>query len=146
MKQSVDLLNKLINQSGGVYGVTTGFGGSADTVTNKLKKLQTSLISFLNVGFNTLLDDEIVRGMMCLRMNTLLKGNSACSFNIVNNIGQLLNSNILPEVPERGSISASGDLIPLSYLGGLLTGKEGIFAKVNGKTTTSKEALNSINL
>lgn len=105
------------------------------------------MIGFLNAGFNTTFPDDVIRGMMTLRINTILRGYSACSENVVKYIAECLNHNLIPEVPERGSISASGDLIPLSYVGGLIIGKKGVFAKLDGQyRLEAKEALKRIGL
>lgn len=86
--------------------------------------------------------------MMALRINSNLRGYSACSETAIHYIKECLNKSVLPIVPERGSISASGDLIPLSYIGGLIIGKKGVFAKVgeNGEVLESEKALQKIGL
>ena len=64
---------------------------------------------------------------MVVRLNSLLRGHSAASLPLLNAMGGLLSKNITPVVPLRGSISASGDLSPLSYIAGTLIGERGIF-------------------
>lgn len=81
-----------------------------------------ALIRLLQVGFNTCVTPDVVKGMMCLRINNVLRNHSAVRKEIVLNLVVLLNAGIIPWVPERGTISASGDLIPLSYIVTLLTG------------------------
>jgi phenylalanine ammonia-lyase len=69
----------------------------------------------------------IVRGTMLARINSLLRGHSAVRLVVVENIATLLNHDFVPVIPLRGSISASGDLSPLSYIAGALEGNHDIF-------------------
>ena len=69
----------------------------------------------------------IVRGTMLARINSLLRGHSAVRLVVVENIATLLNHDFIPVIPLRGSISASGDLSPLSYIAGALEGNHDIF-------------------
>ncbi|GAA5918439.1 hypothetical protein JCM1841_003967 [Sporobolomyces salmonicolor] len=134
IEASVAFLQSKLSQS--VYGVTTGFGGSADTRTDDPLALQKSLLehqlcgvlptSFsgfsLGRGLENALPIEVVRGAMVIRCNSLLRGHSAIRLSVLETLIKLINLNITPVVPLRGSISASGDLSPLSYIAGALTG------------------------
>ena len=128
-------------------GVNTGFGGSADTRTNKTVELQDTLIGFLNCGVvtnpisaRTIADNAVplpdtwVRASMLIRANSLARGHSGVRPAVVTGIVDLLNMDITPIIPLRGSISASGDLIPLSYIAGALQGKRGIEVWANVHT------------
>lgn len=77
LANSVDTLNKLLQNGSRVYGVTSGFGGSANTIISDPKSSIKSLINLLNVGFNTSLSKDIVRGLICLRINNILRNHSA---------------------------------------------------------------------
>lgn len=112
-----------------VYGVNTGYGGSANTRTREQESLQYSLLHFLRVGisdpaapYQDLLPEPVVRAAMAIRINSLVRGHSAVSRDLVNALTAFLNLNITPCVPARGSISASGDLIPLAHLASCLVG------------------------
>lgn len=98
----------------------------------------------LSVGFNKELPSHIVRGLLCVRINSILKNNSGVREEVVKNMIVLLNKNIIPWVPERGSISASGDLVPSVYLTTLLSGDINAKAYVPNKkeTVSAIEALN----
>ncbi|GAA5861329.1 hypothetical protein JCM1840_005336 [Sporobolomyces johnsonii] len=134
IEASVAFLKSKLSQS--VYGVTTGFGGSADTRTDDPLALQKSLLehqlcgvlptSFggfsLGRGLENALPIEVVRGAMVIRCNSLLRGHSAIRLSVLETLVKLINLDIIPVVPLRGSISASGDLSPLSYIAGALTG------------------------
>jgi phenylalanine ammonia-lyase len=97
----------------------------------------------LTAGNKNILKEEWVRGAMAIRINSLLRGHSAVRWEVLERLVGLLNSNAIPIVPLRGSISASGDLSPLSYIAGAVTGHPGIhcFIGPERKTVTSKEAL-----
>lgn len=113
-----------------------GFGGSADTRTEDAVSLQkaliehqlcgvtpTSISSFsVGRGLENTLPLEVVRGAMVIRVNSLTRGHSAVRLVVLEALTNFLNHRITPIVPLRGSISASGDLSPLSYIAGAITG------------------------
>ncbi len=108
-----------------VYGVNTGFGDLAKVriAADKLAVLQERLILSHCAGVGEPLDEATVRGMLLLRANTLARGHSGVRAEIIDALLTLLNENILPLVPSRGSVGASGDLAPLAHLALPLLGK-----------------------
>ncbi|KAG7449657.1 phenylalanine ammonia-lyase [Guyanagaster necrorhizus] len=127
-----------------IYGVSTGFGGSADTRTNLPLVLGHSLLQMQHSGVlpsstkpldalplldpmgSTTMPESWVRGAILIRMNSLIRGHSGVRWELIEKMKQLLDYNITPVVPLRGSISASGDLSPLSYIAGALVGNPSI--------------------
>ena len=144
--------------------MNTGFGGSADTRSDHDEALQSALLQHHHFGVlattdrgatnhfaNTSLPShampaEWVKGTMLVRCNTIARGHSAVSLHVIQTIIALMQNNLIPVVPLRGSISASGDLSPLSYIAGAVTGNPDIFVLTATGIISAKEALNQINI
>ena len=107
-----------------IYGVTTGFGSLSDRmVTGRdARTLQTNLLMSHAAGVGRPFPDEVVRGMMAVRLKDLAGGNSGLRPETLAALADLLNSRIIPLVPEKGSVGASGDLCPMAHLGLVLIG------------------------
>jgi phenylalanine ammonia-lyase len=108
-----------------IYGSTTGFGDSAhrQIAPEKAARLQQNMLRFLGAGTGQIASPEVTRATMLFRANCLAKGNSGVRLELIERLLTLLNHDILPLIPERGSCGASGDLIPLSYVGRALAGE-----------------------
>ena len=129
-----------------------------------MHKLQQAFIQLLNCGVvptslssisdqvahSVALKQEWVRAAMLIRANTVARGHSAVRTSTIETLLEVLSHDILPVVPTRGSISASGDLSPLSYIAGMLEGSQAIFCWIgpsdNRQIVPASQALASINV
>jgi histidine ammonia-lyase len=129
-----------------VYGVTTGFGdlSSVRIDAADAAQLQLNLVRSHAIGVGEPLPAEVVRGMLLLLANSLSKGHSGVRPELVELLLGLLERDVLPVVPSRGSVGASGDLAPLAHVAVVLCG-EGE-ATVGGKRLDGGEALRSAGL
>ena len=124
-----------------IYGVTTGFGDSSgrQVSVDKAIALQRNLLRFLRVGTGDIAPDEVIRATMLIRANSAARGTSGIRREPVELILELLERDLLPAIPERGSVGASGDLAPLSYLAAAITG-EGTLRR-DGRSLSARQAL-----
>lgn len=154
VKQRVDrscaFIDDALVNGDAIYGVTTGFGGMANVSvpTDAASDLQLSLLRALKVGIGNRISREDVRAAMLCRANSHLHGGSGIRFELIERFVSMLNANITPHVAEHGSIGASGDLVPLSYIGGCVAGLDGYWVDVADKSTPvpAREALKRIGL
>ena len=125
-----------------VYGVTTGFGALSDRTIPRAKarELQASLIRSHSSGSGPALPEDVVRGLMLLRLNSLARGLSGVRPEVLDRLAALLNHDLLPWIPAQGSVGASGDLAPLAHLASALTG-EGAFVVRGGPGTEPARAV-----
>jgi histidine ammonia-lyase len=141
MAASRRIVDRVVRRGARVYGVTTGFGNFADVAipTAQIDELQRNLVRSHAAGVGRPLPDRAVRAMMVLRANALAKGFSGIRVETVETLLTMLNRDVLPVIPEQGSVGASGDLAPLAHLALALTG-EGE-ARRNEKTLPARKAL-----
>lgn len=118
IKKSREYVEKLVKEERVVYGVTTGFGKFADVSISKdeTETLQKNLIVSHACGVGKPLPEETVRAMMLLRANALSKGYSGVCLETIQALLDMLNKEVHPVIPEKGSLGASGDLAPLSHM------------------------------
>ena len=128
------------------YGVNTGFGRfvSAHIPEELAEELQLRLLRSHACGVGEPYPDDVVRAAMLLRANTLAKGFSGARISTVELLLECLNRGVLPFVPARGSVGASGDLAPLAHLALPLIG-EG-YATVDGELLDGANALGAVGL
>lgn len=133
------------------YGVNTGFGALAQRRIEKkdLKLLQRNLIHSHTAGVGPWLPADIVRGVILLRANVLAKGYSGVRLEVVQLLLDLLNKDIVPLIPSKGSVGASGDLAPLSHLAMVLIGEGEVICQgleMNAAAALKKTGLRPLEL
>ena len=135
------LVDEFVDSGKVVYGITTGFGKFSDVSISKeeTKLLQRNLIISHSCGVGNHFPDDIVRAIMLLRINNLSKGFSGVRLETLETLIAILNSGIIPLIPEKGSLGASGDLAPLSHMVLTLIG-EGE-CRYNGEIINARKAL-----
>ena len=149
MDTSVDIIGDVVKKNIPVYGVTTLFGGLANNTIsgNFSEELQSNLVVAHNVGAGPFLPLETVRAAMILRANTHLIGASGIRRMWDERLIIFLTSNITPLVPEYGSIGASGDLVPLSYIASALAGNDKrVLVNFQGEIMSAPDALAKQNI
>lgn len=129
-----------------IYGVTTGYGESGKNylLYDEAKILQVNLFRFHGCGVGRNLSEEESFYMTLIRMISLSKGYSGISYNLLKRLELMVNERILPVVPEQGSVGASGDLTPLSYLAAAIAGEREVFYQ--GKIRKTAEVYKELNI
>jgi histidine ammonia-lyase len=124
-----------------VYGVNTGFGQLAQVriSDDELIDLQEKLVCSHAVGVGEDLPDDCVRLIMIMKVNAMAQGCSGVRPVLVETLCDLINKEVYPCIPCKGSVGASGDLAPLAHMAGVLIGKGS--ASVNGAILPAAEAL-----
>jgi len=124
IERGAEIVRKWAKSDKVVYGVNTGFGDLASVVisSRNSRRLQENLLKSHACGVGAPFPDDIVRAIMLLRVNSLIRGFSGISLTPIMQIINFLNLGITPVIPAQGSVGASGDLCPLSHLGITLLG------------------------
>lgn len=141
-----DFLVREIKSGKPIYGVTTGYGESGKNylLYDEAKILQINLFRFHGCGVGKNLDEDEAYYMTLIRMISLSKGYSGISYNLLKRLELMLNERILPVVPEQGSVGASGDLTPLSYLAAAIAGEREVYYK--GEIRKTAEVYKELNI
>jgi histidine ammonia-lyase len=125
MERSRRVVADAVEQDKVMYGVTTGFGALADTHVGRadLERMQLALVRSHSAGVGEPLDDVAVRGLLLLRARTLTAGYSGVRVDLPQRLLDLLDRGLLPVIPGKGSVGASGDLAQLAHLAQPLVGE-----------------------
>ncbi|HET7065836.1 MAG TPA: aromatic amino acid lyase [Rudaea sp.] len=148
VQRTADFLAAQVKRGEPIYGVTTGFGSNADKLLGAhrardelpggnpearngtlMEELQRNLVITHAVCVGKPLAIEVVRAMLAIRVNTLMRGHSGIRASTLRALAELLNRGVIPVIPEKGSVGASGDLAPLSHLANVLLGEGEAFYK-----------------
>lgn len=146
VKKSRTIIDRIVENQEVVYGVTTGFGKFSDVNINNedCKTLQRNLIISHACGTGDKFPIEVVRTIMLLRANALSKGFSGIRLSTLETLIEMLNKGVHPQIPEKGSLGASGDLAPLAHMVLPMLG-EGE-AEFKGEILPGKEAMKKANI
>src|SRR5918996_1258804 len=118
-------IEHLLDEEGVIYGVTTGYGDSCTVGVPRplVEELPLQLTRFHGCGLGAHLSHEAARAVLATRLASLCRGCSGVRPELLERIADFLNLDIVPLIPEEGSVGASGDLTPLSYVAALLVGE-----------------------
>ena len=141
MKKSRALTEKIANEGRVAYGITTGFGDFQKVAVPEEMSNQLSTNQILShcTAAGEPYSDEVTRGIMLLRANALCGGVSGVRPVLVERLLEMLNKNVLPVIPQKGSLGSSGDLAPLAHMTLPLLGKGE--AKYDGEVLPGAEAM-----
>ena len=141
IQKGADFLDRLLQEDGVVYGVTTGYGDSCtvEIPPALVTELPHHLYAYHGCGAGRSLTAVETRAVLACRMASLSQGMSAVSWALLQQLEHLLTHDILPVIPAEGSVGASGDLTPLSYVAAVLCGEREVLWK--GQIVAAAEAL-----
>ena len=122
---SQQTVQNIVEQGRVVYGINTGFGKLAQTMipADRLAELQRNLVLSHSVGIGKDLPDDVVRLVMATKVLSLSRGHSGIRIEVIDALITLFNAGVMPCIPEKGSVGASGDLAPLAHLSLMLIGE-----------------------
>jgi histidine ammonia-lyase len=125
IERSVQTVAALIAQGRAIYGVNTGFGLLARTriPTSELELLQRAIVLSHAAGTGAFMQESTVRLLMVLKINSLARGYSGIRFQVIEALRRLLEAEVYPCIPQKGSVGASGDLAPLGHMSTVLLGE-----------------------
>lgn len=129
--RGAQFLDSLLDREGVIYGVTTGYGDSCVVAVplHQVEALPQHLYTFHGCGLGKLLEPEATRAVLAARLQSLCQGVSGVRVELLERLQAFLAEDILPLIPEEGSVGASGDLTPLSYVAATLSGEREVFWK-----------------
>tara|TARA_R110002126_G_scaffold7351_30_gene36169 strand:+ start:2556 stop:4121 length:1566 start_codon:yes stop_codon:yes gene_type:complete len=146
IRSGAAFLDRVLQEDGVIYGVTTGYGDSCtvDIPPVLFGELPLHLLRFHGCGLGAHLSPEMARAVMAVRLASLSRGYSGVSWELIERLEMLLNHDVTPLIPEEGSVGASGDLTPLSYVAALLVGERD--AVHNGAVRSAQDILADLDL
>ncbi len=128
IEKGAAFLASYLDQGGVIYGVTTGYGDNCTvTVPDELvRELPLHLTRYHGCGLGAILSEDATRAVLIARLQSLAQGFSGVRWELLERLCWLIEENILPLIPEEGSVGASGDLTPLSYVAAALVGERDV--------------------
>jgi histidine ammonia-lyase len=141
IRASRSAVQRAVDHGAPAYGINTGFGKLAKTPIphDQLERLQTNLVHSHAVGTGGLLDDATVRLTLVLKAASLARGYSGVRPEVIEALLALYNADVLPSIPAKGSVGASGDLAPLAHMSLALMGEGEV--SIGGTAAAASEGL-----
>lgn len=146
VKASQNVVQRIVDEGRVAYGINTGFGGLAQTQIprQRLEELQRSLVLSHSAGTGPDLSGDVVRLVLAIKAISLARGHSGICPEIIDALLILVNAEVLPRIPSKGSCGASGDLAPLAHLACVLIGEGEVTA--DGQVLSGREGLRRLGL
>jgi histidine ammonia-lyase len=139
-------LDRLLAEDGVIYGVTTGYGDSCTVgvPAQLVEELPLHLLRFHGCGLGADFSPEQSRAILATRLNSLSQGFSGVRWELLRQLESFLQHDIAPVIPQEGSVGASGDLTPLSYVAATLIGERDVFHR--GERRTASAVLDELDI
>ncbi|MCH9691956.1 MAG: aromatic amino acid ammonia-lyase [Gammaproteobacteria bacterium] len=137
INKGVEFLDKLWQQEKVIYGVTTGYGDSCtvNISSDLVHELPRHLYTFHGCGLGELFTLEQSRAIVAARLASLARGSSGVRYKLLQQLTCLLQLDVIPVIPQEGSVGASGDLTPLSYIAAVLAGERKVWHRGEQRST-----------
>lgn len=137
IQAGADFIDELLAEEGVIYGVTTGYGDSCLVAVPpaQVTALPLQLSRFHGCGMGQWFDAPTARAILAARLCSLARGYSGVSLALLERLVELLNRDIVPVIPQEGSVGASGDLTPLSYVAAVLVGEREVYCQGERRAT-----------
>jgi histidine ammonia-lyase len=141
VEASAAVVRRIVEEGRTAYGVNTGFGSLAKTriPAEAVTELQHRLVLSHAAGTGPLLEDRLVRGIMIAKINGLARGASGVRRGTVEALATLVNAEVYPCIPAKGSVGASGDLAPLAHMSAALMGEGEV--RIEGRIRPARDGL-----
>ena len=141
VEASAAVVRRIVEEGRTAYGVNTGFGSLAKTriPAEAVTELQRRLVLSHAAGTGPLLEDRLVRGIMIAKINGLARGASGVRRSTVEALAALVNAEVYPCIPAKGSVGASGDLAPLAHMSAALMGEGEV--RIEGRIRPARDGL-----
>ncbi|NMP81900.1 aromatic amino acid lyase [Pseudoalteromonas arctica] len=146
INSALRFLDTLLKEDGVIYGVTTGYGDSVTVAVplDLVDELPLHLTRFHGCGLGDVFNKVQGRAILATRLTSLSQGYSGISWEMLHLLKDYLNNDIVPVIPQEGSVGASGDLTPLSYVAGAMVGERDVFYK--DQVRNSAEVMKEVGL
>lgn len=137
IRRGAAFLDRLLEEDGVIYGVTTGYGDSCTTAipAELVAQMPQHLYTFHGCGLGAEFSPLVGRAVLVTRLASLARGYSGVSYELLQALATLLQQDLVPIIPEEGSVGASGDLTPLSYVAAVLCGERELYYRGQRRVT-----------